>query len=475
MCGTVSFKRGEAFYRANKVTVESYGADGCEATVVGMEDFHVTIKKDEKGSLLTKCSCPALASFQMDCQHIAAVLLSIYELKRQGKVLNSSSEFQSDSLKNQELTEGLLTLFNAQPKRSSGHQLHFENRQVLDAELTCKPVSLGEGRHMFGIKVKIGPTNVQNIRRFLKHVEDGQTSLLSNSFTFDPNLHCFQKETNALIQQLIQVIHDEDVYVDELFGTSNYVSDHHTLLIPPSSWDRLLPIIERVPSIKLEYGGDVYAGLRISKEPLSLQFDFAEAEGKGYQLQIKGLNRMVVLNSYSSVLSEGKLIQLKSEDCKRLSDLKALLDGSGTNQISIPQEQVGFFLEKVVPGLKKLGNVQLADNMYKQLVKTPLIAKVYLDRVKNRLLVGLEFYYENIMINPLEPTPDIPASSTFVRDMDKEEEILQLLEKSLFSKTDGGYFLHNEELEYEFLYHVVPKLKTFAQIYATTAVRNRTI
>ncbi len=45
---------------------------------------------------------------------------------------------------------------------------------------------------------------------------------------------------------------------------------------------------------------------------------------KGYQLQIKGLNRMVVLNSYSSVLSEGKLIQLKSEDCKRLSDLKAV-------------------------------------------------------------------------------------------------------------------------------------------------------
>ncbi|WP_438297462.1 SNF2 helicase associated domain-containing protein [Sporosarcina sp. FA15] len=471
-CGTVSFKRGEAFYRANKVTVKNYGPNGCEATVAGMDDFHVTIKKDEKGGLLTKCSCPALASFQMDCQHIAAVLLSINALQRQ-EIPNSLSGFQSDSLTNQELTEGLLTLFNAQPKRSSSHQLHFENRQVLDVEFTCKAVTLGEGRHIFGIKVRIGPTNVQNIRDFLKHVKDGHTSVLSNSFTFNPNLHCFQKETNALIQQLIQVIHDEDVYVDELLGKSNYVSDYHTLLIPPSSWDRLFPILERVPSIKLEYGGNMYAGLRVSNEPLSLQFDFAEAEGKGYQLKIKGLNQMVVLNSYSSVLSEGKLIQLKSEDCKRLSDLKELLDGSGTNQISIPQEQVSFFLEKVVPGLKKLGNVQLSDSMYKHLLKTPLIAKVYLDRVKNRLLVGLEFHYENIMINPLEPTGDIPASSTFVRDMDKEEEILQLIEKSLFSKTDGGYFLHNEELEYEFLYHVVPKLKTFAQIYATTAVKNR--
>ena len=33
--------------------------------------------------------------------------------------------------------------------------------------------------------------------------------------------------------------------------------------------------------------------------------------------------------------------------------------------------------------------------------------------------------------------------------------------------------MHNEELEYEFLYHVVPKLQKLVQIYATTAVRNR--
>ena len=72
---------------------------------------------------------------------------------------------------------------------------------------------------MFGIEVKIGPTNVQNIRDFLEHVKDGSPSLLSNSFTFDPNLHCFQKETDAVIQQLIQVIHDENVYIDALLGT----------------------------------------------------------------------------------------------------------------------------------------------------------------------------------------------------------------------------------------------------------------
>ena len=72
-----------------------------------------------------------------------------------------------------------------------------------------------------------------------------------------------------------------------------------------------------------------------------------------------------------------------------------MLDVQGTNQIPILQEQIDFFLEKVVPGLKKLGDVQISEAISERFVKTPLIAKLYLDRVKNRLLAGLEFHYEN--------------------------------------------------------------------------------
>ena len=60
-----------------------------------------------------------------------------------------------------------------------------------------------------------------------------------------------------------------------------------------------------------------------------------------------------------------------------------------------------------------------------------------------------------------------------IRDVAKEDAIIQLMEDSSFFKTESGYFLHNEELEYEFLYHVLPKLQQLVQVYATTAVRNR--
>ena len=152
------------------------------------------------------------------------------------------------------------------------------------------------------------------------------------------------------------------------------------------------------------YDGKFYKGLHISNEPLSIQFQFDvnEENGKKYQLKVKGLNEMVVLDSYYSVLSDGKLIQLKNDESIRLSELKQMLEDSGSNRIPISQSEVGFFLEKVVPSLKSIGDVQISAEISEKLLKTPLIAKLYLDRVNNRLLAGLEFHYENWTINPLE-------------------------------------------------------------------------
>ncbi|QOY35132.1 SNF2 helicase associated domain-containing protein [Anaerobacillus isosaccharinicus] len=461
MCGTVSFKRGDSFFRANKVSFQQSSSDQTFATVTGKEDFHVTLKKDRNGDLQSKCSCPKLASFDKDCQHIAAVLLSIYAQQRNGATpisLNPGSD--------QVLTNGLLTLFDDQPIRKSGHQLHFEKRQVIDAQFTWKPV--GKEQQMLAVEVRVGQTNVENVRAFLAHVKKGLPIKLSNLFTYDPNIHCFSMETDAVMMELAQNVVDEKISNDE----SLLANPSHQLLISPSYWDRLVPLLERAPLVKLEYGGNIFEGLNRSKEQLSLRFDFNKAEDKGFQLIIDGLKQMVVLSSYQSVLADGKLSQLKADDCKRLSDLKVMLEASGTNRIPIPNEQSHFFLEKVVPGLRRLGEFHISSAIAHELVKKPLSAKLFLDRVNNKLLAGLEFHYEHIVLNPLE-SREPKSGSALIRDYEKEEVILEMMEESSFAKTDGGYLLHNEELEYQFLNSVVPKLQKFVQIYATTAVKMR--
>lgn len=471
VCGTVSFKKGDSFYRTGKVTFESYGPERCVAFVSGAEEFTVSIEKKINGKFISTCSCPKLVSFQKECQHIAAVLLSIYEHLSSGTSpdnFNGGHNIPPDP--DQGLTEGFMTLFQKQPLQAR-KQMHFEKRMLLDAEFTCKLVSVGNGQHMLGMELRIGQTPVHDIRGFLKHAKDRTPILLSISFSYDPSLHCFPHEIDAVLGKLMDIVKDEQMYMDGLLDPSDYTSNKQVLLIPPSSWNSLCDSLKNVKNVKVESQTERYESLKISTDPIGLKFIFASA-GEDYQLSIEGLNQMVVLNSYQCVLSEGTLFRMNNDDCDRLYELKQMLNLSGINLIPIPQNQIESFLEKVVPGMRKLGEVQISDDIAGQFMKTPLVAKLYLDRVKNRLLAGLEFHYENFVINPLE-SRELKAGSMLVRDIVKEEEILRLMDDSMAVKTDGGYFLHNEELEYEFLYYIVPKLQKLAQIYATTAVRNR--
>ncbi|MEH7177020.1 DEAD/DEAH box helicase [Neobacillus vireti] len=473
MCGTVSFKRGDSFYRAGKVSFDYYSPIRCVASVKGTEDFYVTVNIEETGTLRTSCSCPTLMSVKTECQHIAAVLLALYEHQQQGTTPVVTTGSQMDSAAKQELTKGLLTIFTDQPKRSSGHQLHFENRKVLGAAFLCKPVEIRKGIELLGIQMEIDYVKVNNIRDFLIGIKEGHSSILADTFTFDPNQHCFQKETNDVIMQLSTVLQDEKAYVSAMPETLENTFTSDQLLIPPSSWEQLLPLLVKSPAVNVEFEGETYTGLDLTEKLLPLKFVFATSGTKGYHLRIKGLNHLLVLESYHFVLYKGKFIRMQESDCKRLAGLKRMLDNSNTNQIEIPHDQMDYFLEKVVPGLKKLGEVELPYNVTDRYKKTPLIAKLYLDRVKNRLLAGLEFHYENIVINPLDNPREQKKGPILIRDLEKENQILALMEESAFAHTDSGYYLHNEELEYDFLYHVVPKLQKLVQIYATTSVRNR--
>ncbi|WP_163100089.1 DEAD/DEAH box helicase [Peribacillus alkalitolerans] len=456
-CGTVSFKRGDSFYRANKVVFQEFNSDGCRATVSGAEDFQVSIVKSVDEGFVSACTCPKLASYEKDCQHIAAVLLSIYEKQQQSRLSTQP-----------EITAGLLALFNEKPKRSSGHQLHFENRQILNVEIIVQPITVEYADTLFGVELVVGSDKITNIRMFLEHVKKGIPYTLSSTFTYDPSQHCFHTDTDELIQHLIKIFKDERMY-EEVNSTESFP---HLLLIPPSSWDRLASLLTTSPMVKLKYAENTNNPFHFSDQLLPLMIEIRETNDTEYHLRVKGLDSAIVFPNYGVVLYKGKLYSVEREDCERLFELKRMLKASRTDQIPIPVEQVELFLKKVIPGLKKLGHVQIAESITRRFNKTPLKAKLYLDRVKNRLLAGLEFQYENLVIHPLEDR-DQPSRSLILRDEEKEVEILQLMEDSLFAKTDGGYFLHNEELEYEFLYHTLPKLQKLVQIYATSAVRNR--
>lgn len=502
LCGSRSFDKGEAYFRAGKVTFTNYDAEASvyEAIVRGTERYEVTIEIDHNGDVDAECSCPAFYSYNNYCKHIAAVLLHIRHKQQDGRPTTRSSSFRAEpeegvlaprftaasaassrfAAVDSQLTNGILELFGNKKLRPGTGIALLEQRTPLDVEFICRLFPYGYRKHMFGIEIKVGPKRlyvVQKIRQFLERIDRGEAYEFSKHFTYEPQLHCFQRENLALLEQLIKVLRNEQLYRESASAYSvhaSHASGDRMLPIPPNSWEALQPLLTAAPSVRLEHGGRTFEGLQLSDEPIPLQFTIDESKNEGCQLNIQGLDDLVILEAYGVILTDGKLLKLLPEQCTRLSELRRLLDASRKHKVRIFPDQIEPFMEKVIPGLMKLGSVRIADAVSRRILQTQLKAKLYLDRVKDRLLAGLEFQYGDIVINPLEASGQRRSESRIlIRDGEQEARILALMEQSSFAKTEAGYFLDDEEAEYDFLCHIVPELEKLLDIYATAAVKTR--
>lgn len=520
LCGPFAYERGEAYHRSRKVTFSSYDAEGArfEATVQGNLDYRVNVEIEPNGDVGAECECPAFRNYNNYCKHIAAVLLNIHDIQHAGRApvrayapsllhgfregasrpTHAASELamryasqgsrpaEGLSMADNQLMSGILGLFGAEerPQRSRASRHIFESRALLDVGFIVKPFPYSFRKYMFGIELKVGPKRlyiVQKIREFLDRIDRREAYAFSKNFTYEPELHAFGRADDAILAQLIQIYRNERMVretMNAFHSSGSGMSGERMLLLPPAAWETLAPLLQAAPSVQLELGETTCEGIRVSNDPLPLRFSFNEAEAsadeEGYQLDVQGLGDITVMEAYGIVLHEGKLIKLPVEQCKRLSELKQMIDSSRRQRVRIPKAQMEPFMERVIPGLAKLGEVNVAPVVAERIVRTPLKARLYLDRLRDRLLAGLEFQYDDVVINPLEESTRKPMQGRIlIRDLEQEGRILSLMDSCPFTKTESGYFMDEEEAEFDFLYTVVPQLEQLLKVYATSAVKTR--
>ncbi|MCK8488388.1 DEAD/DEAH box helicase [Paenibacillus sp. MBLB2552] len=514
LCGRISYERGEAYYRTGKVTFlrMDHSSRVYEAAVSGTGHYHVALQIDQHGDVHAECNCPAFYSYNNYCKHIAAVLLGIHDMLQGGKApvrpspslqhedwtqgddLNFAGDTWNGSLSELQkkqpgdipsrdiwIARDMMRLFeeNAQPPLRTG--LRFDQRTPLEAEFTLRPLPYGYRKYLFGLELKIGERRlyiVKNIRDFLDKLSRREPYSFSKHFNYDPERYAFKPEDEAILQKLAEIQRNEQMYQESLGGytAKSYGHSDRLLPVPPFFWDGLLPLLTLAPLVQLEQDGQIWPGLTVTNEPLPLSFDLGQAGDESYQFSAQGLDDVTVMDAYGVILSEGKLIRRPPAQTRRLAEMKHMLATARKQHILISPDQIEPFVERVLPGLLKLGTVNVEDKVASRMVRTQLKARLYLDRVKDRLLAGLEFQYGDVVFNPLEEHgPKRGTDLILLRDSERERQILDLLESGLFAKTESAYFLDDEEAEYEFLYHVMPELEKLAEIYATSAVKTRLI
>ncbi|PYI55701.1 DEAD/DEAH box helicase [Paenibacillus flagellatus] len=504
----VSYANGDHLYRNGRVDIERFDpeAPSCRGTVDG---YKAQVRFDRNGDLYAACDCPAYDASASRCGHTAALLLYMLDetngsghgtpsrarsfvsmlqtesgpTEEQARLPprfdGSRTKPDSERAADDRLAGELLGLFANGAARPGGHRRHFETRTPLAVEFLCKVIPYGYRNDMFGVEMKIGPQRlyiVPNIRHFLDAVDRGGSFAFSKHFVYDPSLHYLTPDHEAVVRELIRIYRNERMYRHtwSLHVHSDKLAGDRTLPVPPAGWEALLETLVSTEAAHLEHGGRTYDAIRLADGPLPIRFEFDRDGDDAYRFAADGLDDMTVMDAYGIAIAEGVLHKLTDDACSRLREMQRLLNAPDGRPIRLTPSQMELLMEKAVPGLSKLGGVRIAQAVSDRIVQTPLKAKLFLDRVKDRLLAGLEFHYGGTVVNPLEERPNRDGGDRILmRDGERERTILELIEQSAFVRTEGGYFLDGEEAEYEFLYRVLPQLEKLVTVYASSAVKIR--
>lgn len=211
LCGTISFKKGQTFYNTGKVQFNECAQTYWDATVKSTEKFQVRIETKPNVGLQVNCTCPALEGFNKNCQHIAAVLLAIYDHQKQQQISNEARQQEQFM---PELSNRFFSIFDNTHIRSTGHQRHFEERTLLTPHFCLMPLQFNEEANLFGLRLTIEGVPVRSIRTFLNAFKYGHHYLLSDDLLYDAKQYCFMTEPDVLLQQLANVVKDEAFYID---------------------------------------------------------------------------------------------------------------------------------------------------------------------------------------------------------------------------------------------------------------------
>lgn len=485
-CGSnAMYQRGLSYYQHGRVSNLSFDPieDAWHAIVTGSEKYNVHVYIDGK-NVDADCDCPAYGTY-LSCKHIAAVLFEIQEhqhgepkpeTKSPTKRMENKKKNVIDINKYRQANEMITRLMNLSAPESEERQTHGKEQLNVEYVCTLRTAGILLDKKLLAIELKAGtkrPYVVKKMGEFLQNIEEGSTYAMTTKFTFDPSEHYLSQEDHEIFQILREIQRNEEFF---RMKQSYYwgSSDERSLLIPPVVVDQLFVKLQgRVVSFL------GYDRVSFQSDPRENHMPLTFRVGKGaadeFELDIEDLRDVTFFDQYGWMFQEGtfyKLSRLQTEVMLKMAPFLNVT--AGHRSIPIALKQMEQFVSYVVPGLKEIGQVELAEQVADQLVNHPLHAKVLIDYKDEQLLAKIEHHYGDIMIDPFRPNASKSEQKDVIlmRDIEKEQEIMGVFERTSFQYDGKRCYLEGEAEIYDFLFTVLPVLEQKSELYITNAAKS---
>ncbi|HBU83407.1 MAG TPA: SNF2 helicase associated domain-containing protein [Paenibacillus sp.] len=348
-------------------------------------------------------------------------------------------------------------------------------REELQLQFICKLVQVHKGGAKLALELKVGNKRlyvVQKVKQFLNCIESGEPMSFTKLFFYDPSMHYFSPQDQAILSMLIRMRQSEEAYRESISGYLG-ASDGRDILIAPLVWKPLLDLLLQADS-RMEGTGLANGPLTLGEGALPLFYRIAQGANEGYQLEISGLRELILLPAYDAAVVEGQLHMLEPMQMRSLEDLSRALTSYGIKEsIDISAQQVDEFVQHVVPELRTLGHLSIDSQVRERIAEPELAPKLYIDFYRERITARLEFDYGVMVINPLAEylIDEEEKKVILVRDRHAERNLIDRLDRSFLERDGSVWASEREDAIYDVMYHLLPELEKQVDIYIPNAVK----
>lgn len=411
------------------------------------------------------CTCPYFREWRKPCKHIVATL---FETKLM--VENKFSRYRNSH-------KAINAIFSKLEDVSMVGALQSKKEQLF---LTPMLKVYQENKKICAyLELKVGGSRayvVKNAEEFIEAWVKEKRLVFGRQLTLDSKTQYFEGKDAFVMDILMEIYltHSEISSYESSYRYSGLLTGKRFQLIP-TKLERFLDIMEG-ESISASILSEELRIVPITKATMPVTFEIRQYE-EWISVKLDTKDMPVQLTpSGSYFFDQGIVYRIPIEQQKYFSIIQEGFNQAGNNEIIVPDQYQSRFISEVIPIMKKTGDVMVSPSIKERIVQEPLKPLVYLDQYKKGISAKVLFGYGDFQINPALSNSSENINSKFIlRDIEKEQPILEILHSAGFSQENELFCLREKEGIYSFVFERLSKLQEVAEVYYSEDFKKVTV
>lgn len=448
MAGEEEYVAGETLFERGGVRLTEQSAALLKYVVAGTPRREVTFTPDEPA----RCSCDCFME-KGACQHVVAATLMAQSTGALEDMFRRKAAAAAPKLMN--------AMESALPEDGT---LRMEITLIME---TGKP----KEKPKLKIGLRVGEERlyvVRSIPQLIEAVDNRESIEFGKGFLYQPDwMHFAPREMRvlAILRSLCMAQKDAN--------TALRGADLRLMTLPEPFAEAILAELTQLP-FRMAVDDRAFAVKRVRSARLPLHYR-VNSDLRGLTVTASFPKEFTPLTSSCAYAVVGNVVVQVEESQRSVMRVLWQEQFGGKASFDYPIREMGRVIGELIPFLKLTGVVELSPELEKQLVKKPLVARLYLDREGKEVVAKTSFHYGDREIDPFDevPPPEVvqKGEKLLLRDAAAERQVLDALGGSGFYVSKGRVYLTGQDAIYDFVSGGVQKLQSLCEVYLSRDFR----